>query len=571
MSIFFRHAAAMRQHARAVAGSTTASDMASQWANPSDITAVAMVIGGDVVQKALAQTTGCWFTPVCFSFGWVAYSFMALVEILGDGRLLPPPDVACKVINLTSGYARDNKNWVIGRLVRDNAAYLSRMQPYRSAAIRISVWQAKENKNQYTKHSYWFVHIWGAIVIVLQLAIACIPLGLYGDWGVLLVTGSGTILSLVTGALPQWTAEKLPNRQRAKGPFAMTVGNGSKDIMVILGDGRCLDLEEMSTSESPRNPRLWSKFDQDTTGDAVGINGQPKPLHRRTSSWMLASEGRGGISTGFYITLVVCVVQTLLWLALLVSVSALQSNTWFILAVGGIGMFQNGYLAATEVKPERRNLPLRHIETIATRKVMDGLMDLEASYGCGKHLRHEFFPGELREDEIKWWGGDPKPYDEERTRKKEFRGPPRTQNNMPNYKRQWITPENGEKATRRLDDGRESGNAKPPMSTQESSHLPMSELDHSKRVEQHSNIRGIAIRPSTPLSQSLVLQSIREQKRPNSLSSTFSTGSPSLGQQLNPESNREVIVTSSVESAPPGEEIEFSFNKASLDTSAEWT
>ena len=62
--------------------------MASQWANPSDITAVVMIIGGDVVQKALAQTTGCLFAPVCFSFGWVAYSIMSLIEILGGGRLL---------------------------------------------------------------------------------------------------------------------------------------------------------------------------------------------------------------------------------------------------------------------------------------------------------------------------------------------------------------------------------------------------------------------------------------------------------------------------------------------------
>ncbi len=67
--------------------------LGSQWANPSDVSTILMVIGGDVVQKALAQGTAKWYyTPVCFSFGWVTYAFTALVKILGVRRLLPPPD-----------------------------------------------------------------------------------------------------------------------------------------------------------------------------------------------------------------------------------------------------------------------------------------------------------------------------------------------------------------------------------------------------------------------------------------------------------------------------------------------
>ena len=63
-----------------------------------------MVVGGDVVQNAFAQGTGKLYTPVCFSFGCVAYAFTTLVGIIGDGRLLPRPDYPAKVLNLGSGY-----------------------------------------------------------------------------------------------------------------------------------------------------------------------------------------------------------------------------------------------------------------------------------------------------------------------------------------------------------------------------------------------------------------------------------------------------------------------------------
>jgi hypothetical protein len=94
----------------AAASTTTPSDgslLRSQWINPSDVLSVLMIIGGDIVQKALAETSGGLFTPVCFSFGWVAYSFTALVNLLGDGRLLPEPDYPVKVFNLGNRYERE--------------------------------------------------------------------------------------------------------------------------------------------------------------------------------------------------------------------------------------------------------------------------------------------------------------------------------------------------------------------------------------------------------------------------------------------------------------------------------
>ncbi|KAI0189454.1 hypothetical protein F4808DRAFT_454040 [Astrocystis sublimbata] len=407
----------------------TSLQLASQWSNPKDVTTILMIIGGDIVQKALAQTTGCLYTPVCFSFGWVAYAFIALIGVIGDGRLLPPPDCAVKVFNLKSGYYRDNKHWIIGRIVRDMESYMSRTEPMPRSGLRISVWRAEQNLNHHTNHSYSKIHILGVVVTVLQFTIAAIPLIVYGNWGVLLLTVAGTFLALVMGALPQWRAEKLPNRQHSSANFALTFGNGSKDIMVILGGkNKCLDLEELAFQETPRNLRPWEKFrrakpdyfekPQTSLKDSV--------YQHRNRVQKIYDRILWGLPIGFWVTIGVCVAQSLAWLLLLLTSAGFTENAWYIILVGVIGMFQNAYLAAAERSPDSRNLPLTHVETIIRQKVMDGLMDLEIGYdGCGRPLLREFFPGVLLQDEEAWWNGERKDYDHKRSREKQSRGAPR--------------------------------------------------------------------------------------------------------------------------------------------------
>ncbi|ETS85963.1 hypothetical protein PFICI_03988 [Pestalotiopsis fici W106-1] len=432
--------------------SSTVSQLSSQWANPSDVTTVLMVIGGDVVQKALAQTTGCWYTPVCFSFGWVAYMFMALVGIIGDGRLLPIPDYPAKVFNLKTGYVRDNKNWVIGRLLRDHEAYMSRKEPAPTSGVRIAVWEAKENKNCHKQISFSHsrIHIWGGITMAAQLIIAAIPVIKNHRWGILLITASGTVLALMVGGLPQWRAEKLPNRQQSKKVFALTTGNGSRDIMVIIGAGKILDLEDLSAQETPRSEKPWEKFKLEASrrpqrhGWAQSGRIEKFMLDHTGSFHFSRMKVHGiltrpvrGLPAGFLLTMVVCVVQSILWLLLLITVAALSTDTWYLILVGGIGMFQNGYLAAMERTPEHRNCPLELKEVITTAKVMDGLMDLEVAYGRDfmpnddsiepimTPLVKEFFPGRLRLDEEDWWKGKCLDYDQIRSKEKEWRGVPR--------------------------------------------------------------------------------------------------------------------------------------------------
>jgi len=64
------------------------------------------------------------------------------------------------------------------------------------------------------------------------------------------------------------------------------------------------------------------------------------------------------IPVGFLITCVVCTIQCVLWITLLITVTGLESHSWFLIAVGGLGMFQNAALAAISRNPDKWNLPL---------------------------------------------------------------------------------------------------------------------------------------------------------------------------------------------------------------------
>ncbi|KAK7977085.1 hypothetical protein PG988_004575 [Apiospora saccharicola] len=406
---------------------STVAQLREQWINPADVSTILMVIGGDVVQNAFAQGTGQLYTPVCFSFGCVAYAFITLVNIIGDGRLLPRPDYPVKVFNLESGYARENKNWVVGRLLRDIESQVSRKRPlHDDTGIRISVFEALENDNAPTEFPWSFVHVIGVCATVLQLAIAAVPIVIDRQWGIMFITIIGTLLIQIAGLLPQWRAEKLPNGQKSKDCYALTSGNGASDIVVILGRGLCLNLEEMSASQSPRVNRPWEKFQRLS---------QPVDLEKSEKVPRVDSQGRKakqfhGFPLGFRLTQITCWVLSVLWLLLLVNVAASVDYTWCILGVGAVGMFQNAWLAAVELPPAKRNMPLYLCDTIMTHKVMDGIMDFDMTYHRGIPLMEEFFPGRLKPEEHEWWRGNRKGYDEKRMQSSN-RGIPRSVQPVP--------------------------------------------------------------------------------------------------------------------------------------------
>jgi len=91
---------------------------------------ILLVLGPDIVQRALAQLAGSQVAPVVFSFGWVAYAFSALLAALGSmyshgrlshtdfwrltscvhDRLMPEADFSAIVNGVKSGNQRSNRS-----------------------------------------------------------------------------------------------------------------------------------------------------------------------------------------------------------------------------------------------------------------------------------------------------------------------------------------------------------------------------------------------------------------------------------------------------------------------------
>ncbi|PON28913.1 hypothetical protein TGAM01_v202021 [Trichoderma gamsii] len=284
--------------------------LAIEWQNPSNILALLFIIGGDIVQHAIAQLFGVYIqpfrnsprlylTPVAFSFGWVSYAFMSLASVLGDKPLMPPePDCPSRVINCSSGYGRTNRSWVLGRILRDHELaveensspeFANLSAAGKRVSLRIDIFQIQESETPQIDR----VWILGWLTIVAQLVISAAPWVRHGDWGVFLVTASGTMFALMTGSLRQWNLEN---------------------------NGTAWDLESLATASS---------------------------ASLAETPWLLG-------------------VLAVLWGCLLITVSGLQQNAWFLVLIGGIGMVQNIYASVARRPASAFNMGIKPYAPLPT-------------------------------------------------------------------------------------------------------------------------------------------------------------------------------------------------------------
>lgn len=316
------------------------------------------------------------------TLGWVAYALAAVVNTFGENRLMPATDCPCRVIDGHAGYVRDNSSWVIGRMIRDFESWMDDGQldgpihrrmdemiqekwkidktpdPPPKAGLCVSIYKAKQARPGHPGHD--LVYFAGFATMIVQLGLAAIPCFLFGDWAVLLTTASGIALSLAMGSLPQWAEEKWACGRGTSKIIILTRGNGSQHAIVVISDGKGLDLEHLAASGS-------ASF---------------RSLKTRCTVLILAA----------------------LWILLLISAAGIQKNTWFLLAIGSIGMFDNIFAAGATRTPDDFGVPLEFVEVIGHRKVMQVLFEVECRYPrVGKSMLATFFPGNLRQDEIDKW------------------------------------------------------------------------------------------------------------------------------------------------------------------------
>jgi hypothetical protein len=294
------------------------------------------------------------------------------------------PDCQCKVINGKVGTSTSNTSWIIGRIVRDFEYWTDPATRQETARVLDERWKDLRRQDPAAKRPtraglvvsvyrpsttveagvpstdgvYWS----GVATMLAQLAVAAIPWGRSGNWAIMLVTAAGTALSLLTGLQPQWRREKWACRTGSPDSYILTRGNGAQHVIVVLGNGRGLDLEDLATGQS--------------TLDA--------------SANML--------------TRLSILVLTMLWILLLVTAAGLRSDTWYLLAVGGIGILQNVFAAGWSRRPETFGVPLDFVSVHGKTRVMNTLFEVEEAYpALGRSMRAEFFPGKLRADEIQRW------------------------------------------------------------------------------------------------------------------------------------------------------------------------
>jgi hypothetical protein len=375
------------------AGKSVANDFKAQWQNPSDIFSLLLLVGGDIIQKAMAQFNDRRFRPIAFSFGWVAYAFSALLFAVGHLKILPDPDCPSIVINCRSGYTSTNQSWILGRLIRhhttwrkeldanhlvENALALQRekslelafrrdgelpsspdLVPLRGIPIFVyrGIGNLKRDGQKLSPKRDW-AWSFGVIVTIAQMGIAAIPAGLYKEWEILMITAAGTTLAYLTGYMHQVTQGGAGVQRKSTKTFALTEGNGSQNVFVIIGNGSCPDLDQLARVDVPDS------------------------------------------NAAIYMTAALLV----LWISLLITVTALRTNTWYMVGVGGLGMLQNVIVAGAPRSPAAIGIHARLEEVIYQPKVMHTLYELEEKYPrVGAALLPVLFQGPLRPDEVQKW------------------------------------------------------------------------------------------------------------------------------------------------------------------------
>lgn len=358
-----------------------------QGSNPYGVVAVLLLVGGDVIQKAMAQQTGSktsFFTPVAFSFGWVSYAFQCLASAMGSRVYMPPPENSSWVVNIESGDRRENRSWLLGRLLRDleleNAEADGAESPLIVTVYQLStgpgIPKPKHPKRDLLWHSYW-------VVVLGQLFVASIPVWFHGwnDYSTLVIVGAGNVLALISASLSNMRREKFQGSPKgSNSSYALTRGNGHTHVFIILPN------------------------------DIGGLSDPHTPSRRFSKLPHLDQMATARYQAGKWSYLLTDFPLALLWVILLIFVGNLNSHAWVLVAAGMLGTIHNVLVSAWPRDPAAHGLPLVEFSRghsssrFMGTSVMKVLTDVEREFpGAGHSLRPIFFPGRETKANKRLW------------------------------------------------------------------------------------------------------------------------------------------------------------------------
>lgn len=394
-----------------------------QFQNPSGVMSVLLLLGGDIVQKAVAQLTGGRhdvLTPAVFSFGWVAYAVGSIATAAGDGSFLPKPDYPGYVVTVRnpknkvgSGDHRENQSWILGRLLRDLELAVERGKgnDLLKSGLMVTVYkidpcEGKSYKPLKPKRDWiWWSAVWG---ITAQLGIASGPWALKGNWSIFLILLVGNTLATLTACLPSMRMGRSGFRKKSTNWYALTRGNGHKHVFIIVPDTNETDVHEDEVTNLSSLPHL----------DEMAIC-----TYRANTS-----------------TRILLGVLAFFWVMLLIATGGLTDDTWWLLGAGFLGTILNILVSSLPRTPEAHGMPLekpinkfgyRGSRAGAKPKVREVLLQLERVYpGVGHALKPLFFTG-LPSDVDQEWNGDDVSWESAQRRLNEVRREQQPQNLTP--------------------------------------------------------------------------------------------------------------------------------------------
>lgn len=392
----------------------TASELKSQWTNPSNIASILLILAGDIVGQALQNLSGPSIVPVVFSFGWVSHAHQAFVSAVGLHQLLKPDNAGGQgwLVDVGTGKGKPNDSVLLQQVLSDWSSWKPRdvsddeahdrsvergeKAPDREEMsgvdasddsddedpfdplehqLRIVVFGVTRSLGSPTTDYLWWMGITCALI---QLGIAAIPCGLHGRWGVLLVTGAGTILAFTTGALPQFGKEKWGDKAKRNGNRTIALARGhlkdATEIIVIRG-----------ITDNIAAPSLLQG-----TGNDINANVLYKNYNSTPCAWAW--------------TRLTTAILAACWIILLIIVSGLRYDSWYLLGVGFLGMIQNGYVAASPRTPAARGLHMVYQSLVKSQMAANAIVEAEKEYApVGRALLRNMCPDASQEQRSAWW------------------------------------------------------------------------------------------------------------------------------------------------------------------------